>query len=51
MKARGGSPRDRVSATGGEVAAQMVDGDGSPVLSSNGQVVDEERRDEGILGD
>jgi hypothetical protein len=28
----------------------MVDGDGSPVLSSDGQVVDEERRNEGISG-
>jgi hypothetical protein len=40
----------RISATGGEVVAHMVDDDGSPVLSSNGQVVDEERRDEGISG-
>jgi hypothetical protein len=50
MKARGGSPRARVPATGDEVVAQMVDDDGSPVLSSDGQVVDEERHDEGISG-
>jgi hypothetical protein len=48
MKVRGGSPRARVPATGGEVATQMVDGDGSPVISSGGQVVDEERHDEAI---